>query len=384
MENLSEHASAKLAEKLAQVWRTRLEAEYPNQNNLTHESIIQWLLGANQDSFAALTPQQWSIVQQAMNYRYRILKDRYLGLSPARCYQNLTGRLGSLVLLRNKIRTWVALSRDRQRAVVDVLQEVIQELLHSDRYIQKQILWIAECTKDPKLRDVLLLSAVEEYCLRPIRNQPLIVYRFVNFLRRSQRGGMTHIPEGEIIKLISEEVVGEDSDNPMNLWDDQAITAYQEEQTWLEQQALRLTVQQEFENYLQEQLGEGAVEWLRLYLQGKTQEAIAQTLNLPIKHIYRLREKISYHAVRVFAVKNQPELVTNWLEISLQEHSLGLTPQQWQEFTLSLTIEQQEILGKLQSGLDFKAIAQESNLKLHQVVTEWSRIYMAAQEIRSD
>lgn len=373
-----------LAEKQAQVWRTRLEAECPQQSNITRESIIQWLLGAEQDKFADLTPQQWSIAQQAMNYRYRILEERYLGVPPARCYQNLTGRLGSLVLLRNKIRTWVALSRDRQRAVVDVLQEVIQELLHSDRYIQRQIRWIAECTKDRKLRDTLLLTAVEEYCLRPIRNQPLIVYRFVNFLRRSQRGGMTHIPEGEIIKLISEEVVGEDSDNPMNLWDEQAIASYQEEQSWSQQQAVRLTVQQEFEDYLQEQLGEGAVKWLRLYLQGKTQEAIAQSLNLPIKQIYRLREKISYHAVRVFAIKNQPELVTNWLEISLQEHSLGLNAQQWQEFTVSLTPEQQEILEKLQSGLDFNAIAQSGDLKLHQVVTEWSRIYLIAQEIRGN
>lgn len=372
-----------LAEKQAEVWRSRLETEYPNQNNVTRESIIQWLLGADQDNFAALTPQQWSIAQQAMNYRYRILKERYLGVPPARCYQNLTGRLGSLVLLRNKIRTWVALSRDRQRAVVDVLQEVLQELLHSDRYIQRQIRWIAECTKDKKLRDSLLLTAVEEYCLRPIRNQPLIVYRFVNFLRRSQRGGMTHIPEGEIIKLISEEVVGDDSDNPMNLWDEQAISSYQEEQSWTQQQAIRLTVQQEFEAYLQEQLGEEAVNWLRLYLQGKTQEVIAQSLGLPIKQIYRLREKISYHAVRVFAIKNQPELVTNWLEISLQENNLGLTPQQWQEFIVRLNPEQQEILEKLQSGLDFNAIAQAGDLKLHQVVTEWSRIYLTAQEIRS-
>jgi hypothetical protein len=276
----------------------------------------------------------------------------------------------------------VALSRDRQRAVVDVLQEVLQELLHSDRYIQRQIRWIAECTKDKRLRDSLLLTAVEEYCLRPIRNQPLIVYRFVNFLRRSQRGGMTHIPEGEIIKLISEEVVGDDSDNPMNLWDEQAIASYQEEQSWSQQQAIRLTVQQEFEAYLQDQLGDEAVQWLRLYLQGKTQEAIAQSLGLPIKQIYRLREKISYHAVRVFAIKNQPELVTNWLEISLQENNLGLSPQQWQEFTVSLTPEQQEILEKLQSGLDFSAIAQSGDLKLHQVVTEWSRIYLTAQEIR--
>lgn len=370
-------------EKLAEDWRSRLEQELPRQDETTRTSIGKWLLGANLEAFVDMDSRQWSIAKQAMNYRYRILKERYLGVSPTRCYQNLTGRLSSLVMLRNKIRTWVALSRDRQRAVVDVLQEVVQELLHSDRYIQKQILWIAECTQDPKLRDTLLLTTVEEYCLRPIRNQPLIVYRFVNFLRRSQRGGMTHIPAGEIIKLISEEVIGGDSDNPMNLWDEQAITFHQEEQAWEQQQSLRLTVQQEFENYLHEQLGEIAVQWLRRYLQGKTQDSIAQSLGLPIEQIYRLREKVSYHAIRVFAIKNQPELVTDWLEISLQEHSLGLTPQQWQEFTTSLNPDQQTILFKLQSGLNFEAIAQQHHLKIHQVVTEWGRIYLAAQEIRS-
>jgi DNA-binding CsgD family transcriptional regulator len=56
-----------------------------------------------------------------------------------------------------------------------------------------------------------------------------------------------------------------------------------------------------------------AAEWLRLYLQGQTQEAIAQTLDIPVKQVYRLREKITYHAVRVFATKDQPELVASWL-----------------------------------------------------------------------
>ncbi len=66
-----------------------------------------------------------------MEYRLRILRQRYLGVGPERAYRNLMQRLGNLVLLRNKIRTWVALSRDRTSTVVDVLQEVIQELLTS-------------------------------------------------------------------------------------------------------------------------------------------------------------------------------------------------------------------------------------------------------------
>jgi hypothetical protein len=64
-----------------------------------------------------------------------------------------------VVSLRNKIRTFVALSRDRSSAVVDVLQEVIQELLQSDRYMQQQITWIAECTNDAKLKNALQFAS---------------------------------------------------------------------------------------------------------------------------------------------------------------------------------------------------------------------------------
>jgi hypothetical protein len=34
---------------------------------------------------------------------------------------------------------------------------------------------------------------------------------------------------------------------------------------------------------------------------------------VPIKQVYRLREKVTYHAVKVFGVKQQPELVAEWL-----------------------------------------------------------------------
>ncbi|MHC5828118.1 MAG: hypothetical protein ACYT04_72565, partial [Nostoc sp.] len=150
-----------------------------------------------------------------------------------------------------------------------------------------------------------------------------LAYRFVNYLRRTQRGGLTQVPGHDLIRLVSEEVLTDDSDNRVNLIDSQAIAAYQQAQQLEEQQALRQSVQEEFENYLQENLGTDAVEWLRLYLQGKSQEDIAQRLNKQTKEVYRLREKISYHAVRVFALKGKPELIENWLSISLQEHNLG-------------------------------------------------------------
>jgi DNA-directed RNA polymerase specialized sigma24 family protein len=288
-----------------------------------------------------------------------------------------------LVTLRNKIRTWVSLSRDRQRAVVDVLQEVIQELLNSDRYIQKQIAWIAQCTEDTRLRDALLLTSIEEYCLRPIRNQPLLVYRFVNFLRRSQRGGMTHIPEADKVRLVSEEVTPEDTDSPVSLLDNQAVAQYQDAQAWEEQQTQRQSVYREFEAYLTENLGLEAAQWLQLYLQGKSQEAIAKALNKPVKEIYRLREKISYHAIRVFSIKAKPELVASWLETSLHEHNLGLTPSQWQELLESLTPEQRQLLEQRKAGKSLEAIAKDLNLKVNQVIGEWSKLYLAAQALRS-
>ena len=374
-----------LADELEQDWRDRLASDYPTLSPVTSQSIVRWLIGDNVERFETLLPNQLVIAKQAMDYRYRILRQRYLGVEPVRAYRNLTNRLGGLVTLRNKIRTWVSLSRDRQRAVADVLQEVIQELLNSDRYIQKQIAWIAQCTNDTRLRDALLLTTVEEYCLRPIRNQPLLVYRFVNFLRRSQRGGMTHVPEGDMVRLVSEEMTLDDTDSPVSLLDSQATADYQETQAFEEQQTLRLSVRQEFENYLREteNLGPVAAQWLRLYLQGQSQEAIASALNMPVKQVYRLREKISYHAIRVFSIKAKPELVASWLETSLQEHSLGLTPVQWQEYWETLTPEQQQLIDKLKSGKTVDAIAKDLNLKINQVIGEWSKLYLAAQALRS-
>jgi DNA-binding NarL/FixJ family response regulator len=303
-----------LAEDFSEEWRSRLAAEIPEHSSSVRESIVRWLVGEDTARLEDLTPMQRQIVEQAMDYRYRILRQRYLGMSPERAYKGLIQRLSNLFLIRNKIRTWIALSRDRQRTVVDVLQEVIQELLQNDRYMQQQVVWIATCTRDTRLRNALLLASAEEYCLRPIRNQPLLCYRFVNYLRRSQKGGMTQVPADDFIRLVSQEVGPDDSEGAVSLLDSQAIAQYQDAQATEEQQDLRNSVQQRFEAYLIEKnVDPQAVDWLRLYLQGQSQEAIAKALNLNVKQVYRLREKVSYHATRVFAAKTQPELVSSWL-----------------------------------------------------------------------
>ncbi|MEH1958636.1 MAG: HetZ-related protein 2 [Nostoc sp.] len=370
-------------EQLALDWQKRLAAECPDQNEAARQSIILWLFGSDSKRFDLFNAKEFDIAKQAMEYRWRILCQRYLGLGRERAYRNLITRLGSLVTLRNKIQTWVSLSRDRQRSVIDVLQEVLQELLQSDSHMQQQMADIAKYTTDRRLGDALLFASVEEYSLRPVRNQPLLAYRFVNYLRRTQRGGLTQVPSGDLIRLVSEEVLTDNNDNRVNLVDSQAIAEYQEAQQVEEQQALRQSVQKEFENYLQEYLGADAVEWLRLYLQGKSQEDIAQRLNKQTKEVYRLREKISYHAVRVFALKGKPELVDAWLSISLQEHNLGLTPSQWQQLDQKLTPLGRQILDLRRAGNSIETIAQHLKFKTHQVLGEWTKVYLAAQALRT-
>jgi len=369
---------------IAQYWQKRLATDCPEQSQANRESIISWLLGIDLQRFDLLNPKELEIAKQAMEYRWRILHKRYLGMSREKAYCQLISRLGSVVTIRNKIQSWISLSRDRQRTVVDVLQEVLQELLQSDSYIQQQMSQISALTTDKRLRDMLLFASIEEYCLRPVRNQPILMYRFVNYLRRIQRGGLTQVPTSELVRLVSEEIIAENNDNPVSLIDHQAIAQYQEIQYLEEQQANRQLVQEEFAEYLLANIGQLAVDWLQLYLQGKSQEQIAKQLNKPIKEVYRLREKISYHAVRIFAIKGQPELVDNWLSASLKEDNLGLTATEWQQLEEQLTPLAQQVLNLCKAGNSIEEIAQKLQRKTHQVLSEWTKIYLAAQKLRSN
>ncbi|CAD5918479.1 HetZ-related protein 2 [Planktothrix agardhii] len=372
-----------LAESWTNQWRFQLENDYPNSSQDKRESIINWLLGEHFTSLDSLPTNQQERIKLGLNFRYQILQQRYLDTPPEKAYRNLMQRLGSLMILRQKVRLWVSTSRDRQRQVVDVLQEVVQEMLNSDRYLQQQIQWISQCTNDRQLSNALLFTTLEEYCLRPIRNQPLLVYRFVNYLRRSQRGGLTQVPAGEWIKQLSDEILSDETDDTISLLDNQAISQYEDDQYFQTQQNQRLKVQAEFEDYLIKNVDSKAAEWLRLYLQGLSQEAIAQKLNLPIKQIYRLREKVSYHAIKNFTLKQNPELVTSWLGTSLSEHRLGLNSEQWEQFWQSLNDNQRQIIERLKAGETLETIAETLNLKLTQIQQEWTTIYLMAQDIRN-
>ena len=369
--------------QILSTWQRQLQTDLPEQSEPTRSAIAQWLIG-DPARFDPMTSAELKLACKAMDYRYRILISRYWGLSPDRGYQRLLQKLGGLFLIRTKIRTWIALSRDRKRAVKDVLQEVIQEMLQSDRFLRSQARWIGECTDRLSLRNLLTLATIEEYCLRPIRNQPLLVYRFVNYLRRSQRGGMTQVPSDELIQLISEEMGTDTADGTLSLLDFEALDQYEAQKALENQQAARQLVKQQFSAYLQEKLGTQAVQWLDLHLQGYAQDSISRQLGLNIREAYRLREKISYHAIRIFTLKEQPDLVFSWLKTSLKQHNLGLTTQEWDSYWASLKPAQQRMLTAFKSGEPIESIAKSFELKPKQVTSQWAELYLLAQETRAD
>lgn len=369
--------------QLKDQWITRLKKNLPEQPATTHEAIAQWLVG-EPEHFDAMAESDIALACKAMDYRYRIFLSRYWGVSPERAYKQLLQKLGGLFLIRSKIRTWIALSRDRKRAVNDVLKEVIQEMLHSDRHLQAQALWIKQCSDKASLRNLLMLATVEEYCLRPIRNQPLLVYRFVNYLRRSQRGGLTQVPSSELIQIISEEIGIDETEGTLSLLDLDALERYESQKAFEEQQAARLAVKQQFSHYLHEALGEVAVQWLELHLQGFTQESISQKLGLNVREAYRLREKISYHAIRIFTLKEQPDLVFGWLKTSLKTHNFGLTPTEWATYCAGLSDVQKQVLDGFKANQSPGEIARTLQISEKQIMSKWGELYLLAQSLRAN
>ncbi len=170
-------------EELELTWHSRLLQDYPEQNSEKRQSIIRWLVGRDLEQFDQLTSRQLAIATKVMEYRYRILHQRYLGVESDRAYGNLINRLGALMMLRRQIRVWATLSQERKKALANFIQAAIEEMLRGDRSLQQQIAWIAQGTPDRFLRNALLLSSIEEYCLRPIRNQPLLVDKLIGVLQ---------------------------------------------------------------------------------------------------------------------------------------------------------------------------------------------------------
>lgn len=173
--------------EIEKTWLSRLAEDHLQQSQQEKDSIIQWLLCENETEWNSLTLEQQINHQQFYNDRYQILKQRYLNVTATQAYQNLINRLCSLVVVHQNFQNWLKANREGQRALLKVVQEVIQEMIQTEDYVLQQMKWIAQCTGEQSLRDQLLLASIEEYSLRFVENQPLFLHRLLNYVRRNTR-----------------------------------------------------------------------------------------------------------------------------------------------------------------------------------------------------
>lgn len=202
-------------------------------------------------------------------------------------------------------------------------------------------------------------------------------------LQRIETGSIKLVLEGaeegyiRLMNLFSTGEISEVLGIPIqNIESDDEITQNSIEEDW---KAFHTVLKQEFLNYLRQDVGIDAAQLMELYLQGQSLEQIAQSMNAPIKQVYRLHEKVNYHAFRFFSLREQYELTSTLLGLQTPEHRLidtlpSLTPEQWQTFWQSLTSEQKQLLEKLKRGEKLETIANELNSEHKQIIGELNRL----------
>lgn len=153
---------AKTIEELRSQWQQRLINKCPDRTDRDRESILDWLLGEYPQQGATST-QQLAIFNRNIDCRFGILYHRYLERSQTHAYKNLMCCAIDLLAIRALVENQIPFSRDRQRSILDTAEKVVLDMVRRDRYIQRQIQYIARCTDRSQLRDSLLFASLEEY-----------------------------------------------------------------------------------------------------------------------------------------------------------------------------------------------------------------------------
>jgi hypothetical protein len=169
--------------QIYQEWQYRLQLECSHLSECQRSSIWQWLAGVNPNEWENWSRSQIQRLRGAMDCRFHILTTRYLQVSPDRAYKNFMAQLGNFLSTHFGITT----SRYCQRTIVAVIEKIVGDMLQHDAYLQSQVEWIGKCANNRRLRESLVLSTIEDYCLHQIGYQHLLTYGHLNyFLQESQ------------------------------------------------------------------------------------------------------------------------------------------------------------------------------------------------------
>lgn len=186
------------------------------------------------------------------------------------------------------------------------------------------------------------MTFTEQYAKRRITipgatNQQIIVLRAQTFARRQPAETCVDL-ELAMESPKTEEVEGNARSAALQQVREQMVT----EAVDPADQVLRDRIIQELVEYLESQEQQDCIDYFVLRLQDLPASEIDEILNLTPRQRDYLQQRFKYH-VEKFAQVHNWELVHQWLGIDL-EHNLGLSLEEWDDFSKTLSPLQQNLL----------------------------------------
>lgn len=210
----------------------------------------------------------------------------------------------------------------------------------------------------------------------PGRQQQLIILRAQTFSQQQPQ---------ETSVDIEQAAEGSSNDNDGS-WEEPAIQQLRSAMAMQpepepEEDTLRSVVISELMDYLEQRQQSDCADYFSLRLQDLSTQEIESILGLTPRQRDYLQQRFKYHLIR-FALLHRWELVHEWLEASLHTN-LGLTPQQWQDYTTQLDDKQRALLELKQEGQPDDKIAKTLGLSIAQLQKRWFKMLEQAWEIRN-
>lgn len=210
----------------------------------------------------------------------------------------------------------------------------------------------------------------------PGRQQQLIILRAQTFSQQQPQ---------ETSVDIEQAAEGSSNDNDGS-WEEPAVQQLRSAMAMQpepepEEDTLRSVVITELMDYLEQRQQSDCADYFSLRLQDLSTQEIESILGLTPRQRDYLQQRFKYHLIR-FALLHRWELVHEWLEASLHTN-LGLTPQQWQDYTAQLDDKQRSLLELKQEGQPDEKIAKTLGLSTAQLQKRWFKMLEQAWEIRN-
>lgn len=165
-------------QQLKSLWQTRVALSIAPKSH--QNSIFRWLWEQEAKSIHEIPESDLTTVTERLEYRYHVLRQRYLNVQSRQGYRRLIQRLGMVILQHPAIARTIEEHPYYKKSLLSLIPQILQTMMQKDPEVQQIIAWIGQCTSDTHLREALVLASLEDYCCQCINHQPLLVERLLN------------------------------------------------------------------------------------------------------------------------------------------------------------------------------------------------------------